>query len=167
MKNWRSHNQKAFKAEVERYKAYLHRQLVAAMTRVAEGVLAEIETRVGMPFYTGNLSDSTGVGVYVDGVLETYMPRQLATQPQTYFGEEVWGHEDLVDAIELGRSTFNTGIWIVVYSAVPYAASMEIYSDPPYFSSFVVDELVSQFFANASEIMSMVSRTKQVTIEPF
>ena len=65
--------------------------------------------------------DSTGVGVYVNGVLSAFRYSQQATVPQTYHGKKVWGKETLDKALAFGASTYIDGVWIVIFSTVPYA----------------------------------------------
>jgi hypothetical protein len=163
MKNWKAHNSKVFKKHLEEYKDSIKEELKAVLFEVASSIRDLIEDRQGLPFFTGNLSDSTGIGVYIDGVLIEYVPSQAAVEPQKYFGEEVWGADELQEALELNGKAFSQGLWIVAFSAVPYAASMNIYSDPPYFDSVVVEAMVHEFFEKATPVL--VNTTAKYSVE--
>lgn len=166
MKNWRAHNSKVFKKHLVEYKDTIKVELKAILFDVASAIRDLIESRQGLPFFTGNLSDSTGIGVYIDGVLVEYVPSQAAAEPQKYFGEEIWGVDELQKALELNGKMFSQGLWIVAFSAVPYAASMNIYSD--YFDSVVVEYMVYEFFEKATPVLSDTIAKYKVDIpEPF
>lgn len=92
---------------------------VEKLKSIADEVLSIVEDSI--PYDTGNLMDSTGVGVYVNGVLSAFRYSQQATVPQTYHGKEVWGKETLDKALAFGASTYIDGVWIVIFSTVPYA----------------------------------------------
>lgn len=92
---------------------------VEKLKSIADEVLLIVEDSI--PYDTGNLMDSTGVGVYVNGVLSAFRYSQQATVPQTYHGKEVWGKETLDKALAFGASTYIDGVWIVIFSTVPYA----------------------------------------------
>lgn len=92
---------------------------VEKLKSIADDVLSIVEDSI--PYDTGNLMDSTGVGVYVNGVLSAFRYSQQATVPQTYHGKKVWGKETLDKALAFGASTYIDGVWIVIFSTVPYA----------------------------------------------
>lgn len=100
-----------FFAEIEKLKS------------IAQEVMEIVQDSI--PYDTGNLMDSTGIGVYVNGVLHDFRYENQATEPQTYHGKKVWGKETLDKALSLGSSTYIEGVWIVLFSTVPYA----IYQD--------------------------------------
>lgn len=86
---------------------------------IAEEVMKIVEDSI--PYDTGNLMDSTGIGIYVNGVLHDFRYENQATRPQTYHGKKVWGKETLQKAFSLGASMYRDGVWIVLFSTVPYA----------------------------------------------
>lgn len=92
---------------------------VEKLKSIADEVLLIVEDSI--PYDTGNLMDSTGVGVYVNGVLSAFRYSQQATVPQIYHGKEVRGKETLDKALAFGASTYIDGVWIVIFSTVPYA----------------------------------------------
>lgn len=74
------------------------------------------------PVWQGQMHDSTGVGVYDNGILKGYYPNIIGTIPQTDGNKkDIVGIKYLQKALEKGQTTFNKGIWIVLFSAVPYA----------------------------------------------
>jgi hypothetical protein len=51
------------------------------------------------------------------------LPTKTATKPQRFKkARNIWGTEYLQKALEEATTTFSTGIWLVVFAAVPYAA---------------------------------------------
>ena len=148
MATWRQHNNKVFKNLMDKHKATLEKDLSDVMQKAAREMrdwLMYGQT----PFYTGNMFDSTGLGVYVNGTLTAYAPPPTAFEPQDYEGEIVWGEAELNEALQQGYRTFSKGIWVVAFSAVPYAFEVDAYgtsiSDAGYFSEDIVDELIAQF----------------------
>ena len=106
-----------------------------------------------MYWHIGNLKDATGIGVYSNGVLEKYVPSQIATVPQSsgfhHRNEyDSWGHQYLSDALEAAsKEGYGKGIWIVLFSAVPYAFYIE---DRDAFFSDIKDVMLN---AIISELM--------------
>lgn len=79
-----------------------------------------------IPVYTGNLKASTGVGVYVDGVLTSFIPTSKAVKiHRSGFGElnryGIDGSQFLENTLNEAASSFSSGVWIVLFSTVPYA----------------------------------------------
>jgi len=74
-----------------------------------------------IPVDTGNLMDSTGMGIYVNGVLMDFRYDNQASVPRKVKGELIWGKDKLNEALALGASTYSTGVWIVLFSTMPYA----------------------------------------------
>lgn len=74
------------------------------------------------PVWTGQMHDSTGVGVYDNGILRGYYPNTIGIVSQTNGDKDgIVGIKYLQKALEKGQTTFNKGIWIVLFSTVPYA----------------------------------------------
>lgn len=82
------------------------------------------------PVWTMNMRDSTGIGVYNDGTLTSYIPFQGAIKPQRsgFRGNvrDIWGTSYLQRALT-DSSKYNNGIWIVLFCAVPYAIDINNY----------------------------------------
>lgn len=158
-KSWVGHNNKVFKKAITEHRAKLEMKLISVFDDLAKEIADYIEAFEeieGMPYYTANLADSTGVGVYFDGSLAVYTPTQKATEPQEYMGNEsIWGTEYLYDALVAGQTDFNKGIWVVLFSSVPYAIKVDDFgtthrdgstSTPAgYFSDRLTNEMLSNF----------------------
>ena len=102
------------------------RELVAMLKNVAQSIASFIDTQAEIPENTSNLRDATGVGVYVDGVLSAYVPTKRATKLQKsgfHYRNEygIDGSLYLSQALIDASTDFSIGIWIVLFSAVPYA----------------------------------------------
>ena len=158
-KSWLQHNNKIFNDKIEKHKQKLQskvQQMFGALAReIVEYIEAfgEIE---GMPYFTANLADGTGVGVYLNGQLMAYMPAPNATEPQEFRGiENIWGTEYLFDALDAGSTTYNKGVWVVLFSTVPYAVLVDdfgttrndgsISTPAGYFSEKLKTEMLNTF----------------------
>lgn len=147
-KSWVAHNNSVFKKAIEGHKISISKQLNSIMREVASEMASWLQSGQ-TPYYTGNMQDATGLGVYIDGALSAYAPMQTAWESQTYKGRDVWGYAELQNALQEGYTNFNKGIWLVVFSAVPYAFEVDAYgtikSSSGYFSDGIVNELLDQF----------------------
>jgi hypothetical protein len=86
------------------------------------------------PVWMGHMRDSTGVGIYNEGVLIAYRPNPMsqwhteaATEANTQkYGstKSIIGEQYLQQALNDGLTKYHSGIWIVLFSAVPYAAKI-------------------------------------------
>lgn len=84
----------------------------------------------GIPVYTGNLLDSTGVGLYMDGrLIATAVGNEVADIPQTYKGQEYYGRNLLQDAL---NQTLDIGHGLVlrIFSASPIASKINTEGSP-------------------------------------
>lgn len=90
-----------------------------------------------IPVKTGNLRDSTGVGVYSNGYLRKFSPTQIATVER----DGLWGSQQLSKALSLASSDYTSGLWIVIFSTMPYA--MKIDGRMGYFSEGLRNDLVN------------------------
>lgn len=175
-KSWARHNNKVFQKAIAEHRAKLEKKLISVFDWLANEIVDYVEAfaEIGeMPYYTANLADSTGVGVYLDGTLAVYMPTQKATEPQGYGGNEnIWGTEYLYDALVAGQTDFDKGVWVVLFSSVPYAVQVDTYgtehrdgstSTPAgYFSEKLTSEMLENFkTAFAREFPNIA---KQMTI---
>lgn len=152
-KAWVAHNKEVFKAGIEKHKQLLEAKMRKVFEALAVDVVDYIETFSdieGMPFFTGNLADSTGVGVYMNGQLMAYMPARKATEPQDYLGiTNIWGSECLFDALTAAESQYSKGLWVVLFSTVPYAVMVDeeetSHTDIGYFSETMTTEMLEKF----------------------
>ena len=76
------------------------------------------------PVWEGQLRDATGCAVYIDGRVSSFIPTSKGRYLQH---DEESGIVDIVgsvflkNAINLASSRFTKGLWIVIFSATPYA----------------------------------------------
>lgn len=112
-------------------------KLLEVCIEVAEDLIYWIEGSGSIPVATGNLQDSTGVGVYMGGVLYKYIPTQLAQVSR----ESKWGTDELSLALEMGATAYNEGVWIVIFSTMPYSEKLDNRTN--FFSGGLKDDLLT------------------------
>ena len=150
---WMKSNQKLIERRIDEVGNNSLARLLNVLYTVAQDVMEYIDSQKVIPIYTGNLKDATGIGVYQNGVLKKYVPSRIATVPQSsgfhYKNEyDIWGHQYLSDALEAAsKEGYSKGIWIVLFSAVPYAFYIE---DRDAFFSDIKDVMLN---AIISELM--------------
>ena len=137
MKNYASHNKMVFKSTLEDAKYRISRPLLTAKLRkIAVDMVDEIDGNLWnnddtFPIYTSNLHDSTGIAVYDYGAITSFIPPQYAAVAQKYGNiQDIWGSQYLKDFINDSAGKFSKGIWIVLFSAVPYAGLINTYGSP-------------------------------------
>jgi hypothetical protein len=138
-----NNNDKVFRKILKKRVRGLEDRIVKVLTDLAKSVVMYVEGSGQIPVYTGNLADSTGVGVYRNGRLTSYAPTKRALEPQSYKEQTVWGYEELDQALVMASTDFSNGIWIVLFSAVPYAVKLEGKYD--YFEGGVVKDMLGEF----------------------
>lgn len=112
------------------------REVLRRMRRIAVAMVDFIDSRFSddsneFPQYTANLHDATGIAIYDNGKLESYMPAQRASVPQENSSrEEEWGSQELANVIRQGMSRFSKGLWLVLFSASSYAEQVEDLGSP-------------------------------------
>lgn len=109
------------------------------------------------PVYTGNLHDSIGIAVIVDGSLKMFMPPTVAVKPQRLEKKgkkTIWGRVELNNLSMHTYGKYNKGFWVIMYSAVPYSEKIELYgSESPYGSrgkgyfDFLEEEMIAEVYA--------------------
>lgn len=110
-------------------------KLLEILTQVAQRIVEAIDNGTfEIPIYTGNLKDSTGVAIYEDGKITSFIPTKTATKMQNRgFGDNSYnidGTEWLRNTINDAATKFPTGIWFVVMSTVPYAYQITTVGSP-------------------------------------
>ena len=158
-KSWVGHNNKVFQKAIAEHRKSLEQQLHSFLRKLAEEVKLLIEAYAEdyyLPYYSGNLVDGTGVGVYFNGALSAYVPPKSAIFPQTMGTiKNIWGAEYLQDALNDATNEYSKGIWVVLFSTVPYAFrvneegtttydGMESFPDG-FFSEGLVEEMLARF----------------------
>lgn len=130
MSGYTAHNSKVFKVGLNDYaERVVKAKLVAMLNGVAQTLVGMIDGSFVMPdgttqfpVDTANLHDATGVGVYADGAIQHFIPTAMATKAQSDGGVRgILGSPLLQAAISNGATQFSKGIWIVLFSTVPYA----------------------------------------------
>lgn len=126
----------------DKMKAYMadkvHKKVLNVLERVADRIILHLEDGI-IPIDTGNLQDSTGIGIYHGDVLKRYIPRKTASIPNP-----MWGSDRLQNAINLGSMKYSNDYHLVIYSAMPYAGIVEVRTG--YFKA-ITDE-IRPLFAN-------------------
>lgn len=143
MSDYTAHNSKVFKVGLNDYaERVIKAKLEAVLREVAQKMVAAIDnafvpfTQYGggttqFPVWEGQLHDATGVGVYVDGRVSSYIPTAKGFNPQFDREEDgIVGSERLQQALKSAATQFSKGIWIVVFSAVPYAYKVNLHGSP-------------------------------------
>lgn len=140
MSKYSAHNSKVFSIMLKQYAdQQIKARLTAICREVGEIMVAGIDNAFSpagfgnqnYPIHTENLHDATGVGVYVDGSLHSFIPTKRAKTSQRDGGwNEIWGNELLTQAINDSAAKYGKGIWIVLFSAVPYAAEVNAQGSP-------------------------------------
>lgn len=143
-------NSSIFKKNLEKFgNEQLKVILGKVLEEAAREIVSFIEKAKAIPVYTGNLQDSTGVGVYMSGSLISYKPVKIAREPRIVnygkgtMGEpnkEYWGTDELTRAIGAAASDYSSGFYIVVFSTMPYAYKVEETND--YFYNNMTSKLV-------------------------
>lgn len=95
----------------------------------------EAPERIGgndqFPVWKGHMRDATGLAVYIDGTILKYIPTAKAEETQSYDGRTgIIGNAELQLAISEASTTFSSGIWIVLFSSVPYAYEVNTCGSP-------------------------------------
>ena len=137
MSDYTAHNISVVKLGLKKFAENEARKEVLRRMRIIAGKMLDLIERVfsddseQFPQWTANLHDATGIGIYADGRLESYMPVQRASKPQkTSSGKSVWGSQELSDALKMASTTYSTGLWLVLFSAVDYAESIDNIGSP-------------------------------------
>lgn len=133
MKNYAAHNMAVFRRGIRAYVRDIGDELMEKLAVIAQNMVDMIDGNFepidwggndDFPAWTANMHDATGVGVYRSGTLTKYMPTKHARYRQNdgiTNTRNIDGFEELQEALQDGVTEFGTGIWIVLFSAVPYA----------------------------------------------
>lgn len=170
MSDYTAHNSKVFKVGLNDYaERVIKVKFEAALREVAQkmvdaidGAFVPFEQYGGgttqFPVWQGQLHDATGVGVYIDGRVSSYIPTAKGFDPQ-FDGEEdgIVGSERLQQALKSAATQFSKGIWIVLFSAVPYAYKVNEQGSPRHrgqgFFESIKSLLIDDVFAGLKPIV--------------
>lgn len=151
-KSWQAHNKKLFSKGMTAYATIIKADIRDVMQDVARQMheyISDTTSNQGdgnMPYYTGNLSDSTGLGVYIDGALTAYIPPQRAMIPQSNGDSDpiIWGYQDIRDTLSFASSEYSKGLWVVLFSTTSYAIKVDERGSKYWNKGFFSQLLVSQ-----------------------
>jgi hypothetical protein len=119
----------------------------------ADAMIAYIDSSDIIPVDTHNLKDSTGVGVYHNGVLKKFTMPRRAEEARIIGGVAIWG-EDMIDQLlDAGISRYGIGDHLVLMSTMPYAEDVdEGYRNAGFFNDVlstefevILDEVVKNY----------------------
>ncbi len=154
MSDYTAHNLSVIKVGLRDFAEKEAKKEVVRRMRIIAGKMLDLIERVfsdaseQFPEWTANLHDATGIGIYIDGHLDRYMPVQRAgKQQKASSGEKVWGTEELSEALTKASTTFAKGLWLVMFSAVDYADKVERIGSPK--------ERGRNFFTSLCEYLGM------------
>lgn len=118
---------KAAAKQVEKNILKLCQSAIAELYKVhSDGFKGERGTHQ-FPKWSGELAASTGAAIYCNGVFDSFVPNIYITKQQLDDqGNEIDGRSLLESAIAAGATQYTKGIWIVLYSTVPYAAKINL-----------------------------------------
>lgn len=110
-------------------------QLIEILTSKAQQIVEYIDNGADIPEYLGHLHDATGIGVYADGMVKSFIPTKHAQKlgKSGFDGVnhyDIDGSEFLQQAISEATSRFASGVWFVIFSAVPYAFNINADGSP-------------------------------------
>ncbi|MBO5874438.1 MAG: hypothetical protein J6Q35_05355 [Rikenellaceae bacterium] len=163
-KSWVAHNNRVFKKGIDAYVLAIKsgiRDVMQEAARLMHEYISDTAFNQGdgnMPFYSGNLSDSTGLGVYIDGILTSYIPPKRATSTQrSGFNHtniyNIDGNQYIRDALQDASTEYSKGLWVVLFSTTPYAFMIDEngskYWDAGFFSQRLVKEQLLPKFKTA------------------
>lgn len=144
MGEWTSHNRSLAKSKLQTFLNEKRKQLVSQLRANADAMVMQVDRGFSpippyhgggneqYPVWEGQMRDSTGVGLYVEGRTEYFMPAPKArnTQFSDNYGNDIVGHELLNESITQGAATHPYGVWLVLYSSVPYAEQVNRVGSP-------------------------------------
>jgi len=117
-------------------KMFLAKKVQNDIIGILERVAEQIYESCSVPVVTGNLQDSTGIGIYHGDVLRRFVPNQSAEVSRSNIypaglttRDNIWGHNQLQEAINKGAMRFSNDYYLVIFSAMPYANLVNIRTD--------------------------------------
>lgn len=147
-KNWVAHNEKIFEQLIQEAAAEIEVRVKTLLSSFAYGVYDMISSTTrntgdgNLPFYSGNLRDGTGVGLYYEGALIKLIPPKRATRTQSCKGYRRISGSAFIQQALADTSAYPTGLWVVLYSTVPYAVQIEQFGSKYWNSGWFEEGLV-------------------------
>lgn len=128
--------------DFDNFKSDIDLMVEDILYKTADAMIAYIDSSDIIPIDTHNLKDSTGVGVYRNGVLKKFTMPRRAEEAKIIGGIAMWG-EDMIDQLlDAGVSRYGIGDHIVLMSTMPYAEDVnEGYFNAGFFTDVLSTEL--------------------------
>ncbi len=128
--------------DFDNFKSDIDLMVEDILYKTADAMIAYIDSSDIIPIDTHNLKDSTGVGVYRNGVLKKFTMPRRAEEAKIIDGIAMWG-EDMIDQLlDAGVSRYGVGDNIVLMSTMPYAEEVdEGYFNAGFFTDVLSTEL--------------------------
>lgn len=129
-------------SDFDNFKSDIDLMVEDILYKTADAMIAYIDSSDVIPIDTHNLKDSTGVGVYRNGVLKKFTMPRRAEEAKIIDGIAMWG-EDMIDQLlDAGVSRYGIGDHIVLMSTMPYAEEVnEGYLNAGFFTDVLSTEL--------------------------
>ncbi len=129
-------------SDFDNFKSDIDLMVEDILYKTADAMIAYIDSSDIIPIDTHNLKDSTGVGVYRNGVLKKFTMPRRAEEAKIIDGIAMWG-EDMIDQLlDAGVSRYGIGDHIVLMSTMPYAEEVnEGYLNAGFFTDVLSTEL--------------------------
>lgn len=129
-------------SDFDNFKSDIDMMVEDILYKTADAMMAYIDSSDIIPIDTHNLKDSTGVGVYRNGVLKKFTMPRRAEEAKIIDGIAMWG-EDMIDQLlDAGVSRYGIGDHIVLMSTMPYAEEVnEGYLNAGFFTDVLSTEL--------------------------
>ena len=146
-KDWTRHNEQLFERILQAGVKDIEVRIKMVLSSFAYKIYDMISSTTKnegdgfLPYYTGNLRDSTGVGLYYEGSLIKFIPPKSATRKQNGF----WGSTFIERALQ-GTSHYSSGLWVVVWSTVPYAVKIDEMGTKHWNAGWFSERLVEETF---------------------
>lgn len=129
-------------------------KLIRMLTQIAEAMRDFIDGTFepfyeggneGYPVWTGQMHDATGVAIYNNGAIIKFLPTKKAVIPQSDFGvNNIIGSEWLERAISEASQQCSNGLWIVLFSSVPYAGKINSWGSKKGRGAYYFDRLTDK-----------------------
>jgi len=126
-------NEQVINAKMQKFvETKVHNDILNVLERIADRIILYLENDV-IPVDTGNLQDSTGIGIYHGDVLKRYIPTKTATEARANGKNSpiypksltermnIWGHDEIQRAINEGAMKYSNDYCLVIFSSMPYA----------------------------------------------
>ena len=129
-------------SDFDNFKSDIDLMVEDILYKTADAMIAYIDSSDIIPIDTHNLKDSTGVGVYRNGVLKKFTMPRRAEEAKIIGGIAMWG-EDMIDQLlDAGVSRYGIGNHIVLMTTMPYGTEVdEGYFNAGFFTDVLSTEL--------------------------